>query len=343
MNTRTRPATVALAAVLLAGTAGSAVAAEEVNIYSARHYQTDEQLYSGFTEATGIRINRIEDDSDKLISRIEAEGRNSPADILLTVDAGRLWRAEEKGLFDETSSETLEQRIPTSVRHPDGEYFGFSKRARLIFVNKDAMKEPPKTYEDLADPKYKGEVCIRSSSNMYNLSLMASMIEAHGSDKALEWAKGLVANMARNPQGGDTDQIRAAAAGECGIAVANHYYFLRLVHSDKPADQEVVKKMSPVFPNQDGRGTHVNISGAGVLKNAPNKANAVKFLEYLASDKAQAYFVDGNYELPVVETVKLDPALADFVGDFKEDPVNVSAYGRNQAEAQKLMDQAGWK
>jgi len=342
MKTLKRSTTITLAATLLAGTAAIASAAE-VNIYSARHYQTDEQLYNGFTEATGIKINRIEDDSDKLISRIEAEGRNSPADILVTVDAGRLWRAEEKGIFAETSSETLTKRIPASLRHPDGEYFGFSKRARLIFFNKAEMKDPPKTYEALADPKYKGEICIRSSSNMYNLSLMASMIEAHGEEKALEWAKGVVANMARAPKGGDTDQIRAAAAGECGIAVANHYYFIRLMTSDKSADQDVVKAMGVVFPNQDDRGTHVNISGAGVLKHAPNKENAVKFLEYLASDKAQQYFAVGNYEYPVVETVKPAEVVADLGHDFKQDPVNVSAYGRNQAQAQKLLDQAGWK
>lgn len=342
MKTLKRSTTITLAATLLAGTAAIASAAE-VNIYSARHYQTDEQLYNGFTEATGIKINRIEDDSDKLISRIEAEGRNSPADILVTVDAGRLWRAEEKGIFAETSSDTLTKRIPASLRHPDGEYFGFSKRARLIFFNKAEMKDPPKTYEALADPKYKGEICIRSSSNMYNLSLMASMIEAHGEEKALEWAKGVVANMARAPKGGDTDQIKAAAAGECGIAVANHYYFVRLMTSDKAADQDVVKAMGVVFPNQDDRGTHVNISGAGVLKHAPNKENAVKFLEYLASDKAQNYFAAGNYEYPVVEAVKPAEVVADLGRDFKQDPVNVSAYGRNQAQAQKLLDQAGWK
>lgn len=342
MKTLKRSTTIALAATLLAGTATIATAAE-VNIYSARHYQTDEQLYNGFTEATGIKINRIEDDSDKLISRIEAEGLNSPADILITVDAGRLWRADEKGIFDETSSETLQKRIPASLRHPDGEYFGFSKRARLIFFNKAEIKEPPQSYEALADPKYKGEICIRSSSNMYNLSLMASMIEAHGEEKALAWAKGVVANMARAPKGGDTDQIKAAAAGECGVAVANHYYFVRLMTSDKAADQDVVKAMGVVFPNQGDRGTHVNISGAGVLKHAPNKQNAVKFLEYLASDQAQQYFAGGNYEYPVVDTVKPAEVVADLGREFKQDPVNVSAYGRNQAQAQKLLDQAGWK
>src|SRR3546814_300353 len=215
MNLRTRPRALAIAAALLAGTAGSALAAE-INIYSARHYQTDEQLYGDFTKQTGIAINRLEDDSDKLLSRIEAEGRNSRADVLSTVDAGRLWRAEEKGLFAETSSEVLEERIPASLRHPKGEYFGFSKRARLIFYNKETIQDPPKTYEALADPKYEGEVCIRSSSNMYNLSLMASLIEAHGESEALEWAKGVVANMARSPKGGEADPIRAAAAGECG-------------------------------------------------------------------------------------------------------------------------------
>lgn len=341
MTIRIRPTALALAAALLAGGAGAALAAE-INIYSARHYQTDEQLYGAFTKQTGITINRIEDDSDKLLSRIEAEGRNSPADILVTVDAGRLWRAEEKDLFAETESDVLEERIPESLRHPDGKYFGFSKRARIIFYNKELINDPPKTYEALADPKYKGQVCIRSSSNMYNLSLMASLIEAHGEEKALEWAKGVVANMARPPKGGDTDQIKAAAAGECGIAVANHYYFMRLMQSDKAADQDVVKKIGVVFPNQDGRGTHVNISGAGLLKHAPNRENAIKFLEYLASDSAQTYFASGNYEYPAVESVEVAAAVAELGGDFKEDPVNVSAYGKNQALAQRLFDQAGW-
>src|SRR3546814_10012956 len=206
----------------------SAWAAEELNLYSARHYQTDERLYEGFTEKTGIKINRLEGNGDALTQRIKAEGKNSPADVLLTVDAGRLWRAEEAGLFQPIHSKVLEKRIPANLRHPNGEWFGFSTRARVIVYNKDKVDPSEiKTYEDLAEDRWKGKVCIRSSSNVYNLSLMASLIEHDGEKKAEEWAKGVVANLARPPQGGDTDQIRAVAAGECTVGVANHYYYLR--------------------------------------------------------------------------------------------------------------------
>lgn len=330
------------AAVLGALALASGASATEVNIYSARHYQSDDQLYENFTKQTGIKVNRIEDDADKLLTRIENEGANSPADVLITVDAGRLWRAEQKGVLEPVRSKVLEERIPANLRHPDGEWFGVSKRARVIFYNKDLVKEPPRSYEALADPKYRDLVCIRSSSNIYNLSLLASLIEHHGEAKAEEWAKGVVANFARPPKGGDTDQIKAVAAGECGIAVANTYYFVRLLKSDKAEDQKVVEKVGVLFPNQDGRGTHVNISGAAVLKNAPHKEAAVKFLEYLASDEAQRHFVSGNNEYPVVPGIAADPTVAG-LGAFKEDPINVSVLGENQPLAQKIYDRAGWK
>ena len=330
------------AAVLGALALASGASAAEVNIYSARHYQSDDQLYENFTKQTGIKVNRIEDDADKLLTRIENEGANSPADVLITVDAGRLWRAEQKGVLEPVRSKVLEERIPANLRHPDGEWFGVSKRARVIFYNKDLVKEPPRSYEALADPKYRDLVCIRSSSNIYNLSLLASLIEHHGEAKAEEWAKGVVANFARPPKGGDTDQIKAVAAGECGIAVANTYYFVRLLKSDKAEDQKVVEKVGVLFPNQDGRGTHVNISGAAVLKNAPHKEAAVKFLEYLASDEAQRHFVSGNNEYPVVPGIAADPTVAG-LGAFKEDPINVSVLGENQPLAQKIYDRAGWK
>jgi len=333
---------VAAAVALLTGAAGQA-AAQEVNIYSARHYQTDEALYEGFTEKTGIRINRIEGEGDALMERIKAEGKNSPADVLITVDAGRLWRADQLDLFQPVRSKLLEERIPANLRHPDGRWFGFSTRARVIFYNKD-MVDPSEigSYEDLADPKWKGMVCMRSSSNIYNLSLMASLIEHNGEEKALEWAKGVVGNFARNPQGGDTDQLRAVATGECGLTLANTYYFVRLMQSDDPKDQEVVEKVGVIFPNQDGRGTHVNVSGAGVLKHAPNKDAAVKFLEYLASDEAQRYFAHGNNEYPAVPGVAASDAL-ELLGDFKVDEINVAVYGENQPLAQKLFDRAGWQ
>ena len=341
-------ATVLVAAALwaLAGAAGGVRAQEaggELNLYSSRHYQTDQALYDDFTQQTGIRINRLEGKGDALIERIRSEGANSPADVLLTVDAGRLWRADQAGLFQPVRSTVLEARIPSYLRHPAGHWFGYSTRARVIFYNKD-LADPSDLarYEDLADPRWRGQVCIRSSSNIYNLSLMASLIAHHGVAEAERWAKGMVANFARPPQGGDTDQLRAVAAGECAVGVANSYYYARLMRSDRSADAAVVDKVAAVFPNQGDRGTHVNISGAGVLRNAPNRDNAIRFLEYLASDQAQRYFANGNNEYPVVKGLLDNPALAT-LGDFRTDTLNVSVYGENQPEAQRVYDRAGWK
>jgi iron(III) transport system substrate-binding protein len=329
-----------LAATGLAGL--SAQAAEELNLYSSRHYQTDEALYENFTKQTGIRINRIEGKGDALIERLKSEGANSPADVFLTVDAGRIWRAEEAGLFAVTKSETLDKRIPANLRDPDGQWFGFSTRARVIFYNPKLVAEPPQRYEDLADPKYKDLVCIRSSSNIYNLSLLGSLIENDGEAAAEKWAKGVVANFARDPKGGDTDQIRAVAAGECGISIGNTYYFVRLLKSEKEKDKAVVANVKMVWPNQADRGVHVNVSAGGVLKNAPNKAAAVKFLEYLSSDAAQGYLANGNNEYPVVTGILENPQLQS-LGQPKIDTVNVSVYGDNQPLAQKVFDRAGWK
>lgn len=333
----------AAAALALLAAVAPARAEEELNIYTSRHYQSDEAFYENFTKETGIRINRIEGKDDALIERLRNEGRNSPADVLITVDAGRLWRADQLGLFREVDSDSLDRRIPAELRSAEGRWFGFSLRARLIFYDK-ARIEPGaiKTYEDLADPRWKGRVCIRSSSNIYNLSLLSSMIASRGEKAAEAWAKGVVANFARDPEGGDTDQIRAVAAGECGIAVANSYYFARLLASDDPADRKVAEAVGVVFPNQDDRGTHVNISGAGVLKWAPHPDAAVRFLEYLASDEAQRIFADGNDEYPVVEAVPANKVLRK-LGDFKRDTLNVAEYGRNQPLAQMIFDRAGWK
>jgi iron(III) transport system substrate-binding protein len=331
------------ASVTLALGAGAASAAEEVNVYSARHYDTDARLYDGFTEATGIEINLIEGDADQLIERIKAEGVNSPADVLITVDAGRLWRAEEADILQPISSDVLEERIPESLRHPEGEWFGFSQRLRIIVYAKDRV-EPGEiaAYEDLAEPEWQGRICIRSSTNIYNQSLVASMIATRGIEETEAWADGLVENMARPPQGGDTDQITAVAAGECDVAVVNHYYLVRLIKSDDPGERAVAEAVGVVFPNQDGRGTHANVSGAGVLVSAPHKDNAVEFLEYLTTDQAQVYFAEGNNEFPVVEGIELDPILAAW-GDIKTDDVNASKYGENNAEAVRLMDRAGWE
>lgn len=341
MNLRRRTVlgTVITVAVLTSGL--PAQAQEVLNLYSARHYQTDDALYAGFTEKTGIEINRIEGESDALIERIKSEGANSPADVFITVDAGRLWRAEEAGLFQPVDSAALNKAIPENLRHPDGLWFGFSTRARLIYYDKTKIQPGEiETYEDLADPKWKGKVCIRSSSNVYNQSLMSALIDAHGEDGAREWAQAVVDNMARKPVGGDTDQIRGIGAGECEIAVANSYYFVRLMTN--PEEKALVDKIGWVFPNQGDRGTHVNVSGAGVLKNAPHKDAAVKFLEYLASPEAQRYFAEGNNEYPVVDGVETTAGVKQLGTDFKVDPVNVAIYGSNQPVAQRIFDTVGW-
>jgi iron(III) transport system substrate-binding protein len=332
------------AAVSIAILAGGlpAQAQEVLNLYSSRHYQTDEALYAGFTDQTGIEINRIEGEGDALIERMKSEGQNSPADVFLTVDVGRIWRAEEADLFQPVESEALNKAIPENLHHPEGLWFGFSKRARLIFYDKVQIQPGEiKTYEDLADPKWKGKICIRSSSNVYNQSLLSSIIAAHGEAAAKEWAQAVVDNLARNPVGGDTDQLRGLGAGECQVAVANSYYFVRMMTDPEEQDRGLADKIGWVFPNQGDRGTHVNVSAAGVLKHAPHRAAAVKFLEYLASPAAQRYFADGNNEYPAVVGVEPNEALKS-LGDFKADPVNVAVYGQNQAKAQMIFDSVGW-
>jgi iron(III) transport system substrate-binding protein len=259
------------------------------------------------------------------------------------VDAGRLWRAEQADIFQGIESEVLADRLPERLRHPDGLWFGFSQRLRAIFYNRESF-DPAQldTYEDLASSEFKGDICIRSSSNIYNQSLLASLIEAHGTEQAQEWAQGVVDNMARQPEGGDTDQIRGVAAGECELAVANHYYYVRLLKSDDPDDRATARKVGIILPNQDGRGAHMNVGGAGVIAGAPNRDNAIRFLEFLASDKAQEMFAKGNNEFPVVEDVKKDPVLESW-GNIRVDDVNVSALGRNNAEAVRIFDRVGWR
>jgi iron(III) transport system substrate-binding protein len=318
-------------------------AASEINLYSSRHYDTDETFYTNFTKLTGIGINRIEAKAEELIERMKAEGANSPADVFITVDAGNIERANVDGLLQPVTSDTLTKAIPAHLRHPDGSWFGFSKRARVIIVAKDRMKpEDVPTYESLADEKVKGKLLIRSSGNIYNQSLMGSIIAADGAEQAEAWARGIVANMARAPKGGDTDQIKAVAAGEGDVAVANSYYLGRLIVSDNAEDREIASKVQIVFPNQNGRGTHVNISGGGVARHAKNVEGAVKFLEYLVSDEAQMLFASGNVEYPVVEGVKL-PAPLDTFGNFKEDTLDAQKYAALNAEAVQIMDRAGWK
>ena len=325
----------------------AAVAQEKVlNLYSARHYDTDEALYADFTKQTGIRINRIEGGEDSLIERIRNEGARTPADVLITVDAGRMWRAEEAGLLQGIKSKLLESRIPAHLRDPNGMWFGFSVRARVIMFDKSKVKASELSrYEDLADPKWKGKLCARSGSHVYNLSLTASLVGALGEARAESWAKGVAANLARSPRGGDTDQITGVASGECQIALASTYYYARLARSAKPDEKLVAEKVGVIFPNQGAkdRGTHVNISGAGVVKTAPHRDNAILFLEYLASDTAQRYFTEGNNEWPAVSTVTIDNTALSALGKFRQDTQNVAAFGKNQPTAQKLLDRAAWK
>ena len=338
-------------AAVLAGIAAAVAAPLPVNaqqkvlnLYSARHYQTDDALYSEFTKQTGIKVNRIEAGDEQLLQRVKAEGANSPADVILLVDAARLWRAQIDGLFQPIESKVLNERIPANLRSNDGTWYGFSTRARVIVYNKANVKpEDVDTYEELADPKNKGKVCTRSGSHPYMLSLIGSRIETMGEAKAEQWAKGIVTNMARPPSGGDTDQIKAVAAGECAVAVTNNYYWVRLMRSKDPKDQEVVTKVGFIWPNQSGTGTHVNISGGGVAKNAPNKANAIAFLEYLSSPAAQSYFANGNNEWPVAKGTKLNNPQLESLGKFKQEDVAISSIGKNQIAAQRILDRVGYK
>jgi len=313
-----------------------------LNLYSARHYQTDEALYANFTQQTGIKINRIEGKEDELLERIKNEGGNSPADVFLTVDAARLAKAHELGLFAPVTSKILDSRIPANLRTDD--WFAFSKRARVIVYNKTGIKvEEVQTYDDLANPRLKGKLCSRSGSHPYNLSLMASVIAHEGEAKAEAWARGMVANFARAPKGGDTDQIKAVAAGECGVALSNTYYVARLLRSTKPEEQKLMEKVGVVWPNQATTGTHINVSGGGMLKTAPHKEAAVRFLEYLASDDAQRYFADGNNEWPVVESVKVTNPALEALGKFKADSLPVKNLAMYQIKAQMIFDRAGFK
>ena len=321
---------------------------KELNLYSARHYQTDEALYSDFTKRTGIKINRIEADDNALAERIKSEGANSSADVILMVDAARLWRAQIDSFFKPIHSKYLDSRIPANLRSkPDAEgstWFGFSTRARLVVYNKAKIgQQEVDTYEKLAEPINKGKVCTRSGTHPYMLSLIGAMIDRRGEAATEEWAKGMVANMARPPRGGDTDQIKAVASGECGVALTNSYYLVRILRSTKPEDQELVSKIGFIWPNQKTTGTHINIAGGGVAKNAPHPKAAIQFLEYLASDSAQQYFANGNNEWPVVKSVKTNNEGLKLLGPFTSENIAVAAIGKNQITAQRLLDRAGYK
>ena len=337
----TKPA-LALASVALLTGPLAAYAEGELNLYSSRHYDTDERLYSDFTDQTGITINRIEGKADELIARMEAEGRNSPADILLTVDTSRLERAKNAGVLQAIDSAVLEERIPANLQDSDNQWFGFSQRARIIFYDKADVSEPPMDYVSLADPKYKGMVCHRSSSNVYSQTLLSAVIENHGEAAAKEWAAGFVANFARDPEGGDTDQLRAIISGECDISVANTYYFARALRKDVDGLSAEIDKVGWIFPAQEAEGAHMNLSGGGVAAHAPNRENAIKFMEYLASDSAQQYFSAGNDEFPAVATVSISESV-EALGSFKADEIDLSAVAKNVPMAQKIFNEAGWK
>jgi len=317
-------------------------AAGEVNIYSARHYPADEQLFARFTEETGIAVNQIKGTGSELMERIKLEGEECPCDLFVTVDAGNLWRAQDQGIYQPVGSPELEKHIPANLREPTGLWFSFAKRARVFVYDTTKVKaEELSTYEELAQDKWKKRVLIRSSNNIYNQSLVASIIYNDGAEAAQAWCNGIVANMARPPKGGDIDQINALVAGEGDIAVSNTYYFARMLSGDDDALKARLGTCKVFFPNQGDRGTHVNVSGAGVAKYSPNKDNAIKFLEFMISPKAQAIFAGANFEYPVRDGAEQAPVIASW-GGFKEDEINVVELGKNNAEAVMIMDRAGW-
>ena len=321
----------------------TAAQAQELNLYSSRHYDTDERLYSDFTEATGITINRIEGNADELIARMEAEGENSPADVFLTVDTVRLSRAASLGLLQSIESDVLEARIPEYLQSGDNQWFAFSQRARILFYDKTDVENPPLTYQALADDQYEGQVCIRSSSNVYTQNITAALIAHLGQEAVQDWANGVVENFARDPQGGDTDQLRGIASGECDIAMSNTYYYARALRKgDDQMSEEDLENIGWVFPNQNDIGAHMNISGGGVAANAPNRENAIAFLEYLASDQAQEYFSAGNDEYPAVPGIGLAPSVAE-LGIFRPDVIDLADIADNVDAAVEVLNNADWQ
>lgn len=348
MNMLSRPAV--LLGVLLLGGCGeagdggdAAGGAGEVNLYTARHYDSDLELYERFTRDTGIKINWVDGNADQLIARLRSEGRRSPADLFITADAGALWRAQQAGVLQPVQSDTLAQRVPANLREPGGNWYGFTRRARVVAYNPERVSPAEvDTYEELASPRLRDRLCVRASDNIYNLSLAGALIEAWGVPRTEEWARGIVANMARPPEGGDRDQIRAVAAGICDVAITNTYYFIRMANGEEQSDREIAGHLRLAFPSLNGAGSHVNISGGGVAANAPNRANAVRLLEFLASPEAQQHFARNNNEYPASGDVPAPPPVNAYAG-FKAHPMPVTAFARHQPEAQALMSRAGWR
>jgi iron(III) transport system substrate-binding protein len=325
--------------VSLSGIAKSA----EVNVYSHRHYEADDALYAKFTKETGIKVNIVKASADALIERIKSEGKDSPADILITADAGRLVRAQSAGILQEAKSKILDKQVPANMRDDSGHWYGFTVRARVLIYSKERIKPSElDTYEDLADPKWKGRLLARSSSNIYNQSLLASIIANNGKSEAIKWASAVRKNMARPPEGSDRDQMRAVAAGIGDVAIANTYYVGLLVNSSNPKDREVASKVGVYFPNQKGRGAHVNVSGGGLVKWSKNKSNAIKLLEFLTGPTAQEKFPVTTYEFPL-QIASTDSALLKSWGEFKADTLSLSKLGELNSEAVKAFALANWK
>jgi iron(III) transport system substrate-binding protein len=314
-----------------------------VNLFTSRHYDIDDEIYADFTKETGIQVNVIKGKESELIERLTREGEATEGDIFFTADAGKLHQAKESGLLQPIESDVLAANIPDNLRDPENEWYGFTKRARVIVYAKDRI-DPSQlsTYEDLADPKWKGKVLIRSSENIYNQSLVASFIELNGEEQSKQWATGIVANMAREPKGGDTDQVKAVVAGEGDIAISNTYYVGRLLNSTNPEEVKVGEQVGIFFPNQETTGTHINVSGAGVTKHSKNKENAITFLEFLSSPEAQKKFAEANNEYPVHPEVEASETLKSW-GDFKSQDIKLSILGERNTEAVKLFNEAGWK
>lgn len=336
-----------LSAVVAAGSLARPALAQDrtLNLYSSRHYDTDRALYEGFTAESGMRIRLIEGDADQLIARIQSEGANTPADVLITVDAARLARALAAGVLAPTRSEILNTRIPASLRDPDGNWYGVSTRARVIMFSKEKGRPAGlNRYEDLAKEDFRGQILVRSSSHLYNTSLMGSILAANGEQAAEAWARGIAQNLARPPQGGDTPQFQAVAAGVGSLAIANTYYLARFGASSNPEQKAVYDKIGVIFPNQaeGDRGAHLNVSGAGVVRNSSNKEMALKFIEYLTSPRAQEMFANGNFEYPVVADVAPHPALV-ALGTFRADQLNAQRFGALAPQALQIMQRAGWR
>lgn len=318
---------------------------EVVNVYSARHYDSDTAVFAAFTQKTGIQVRVLQSNADQLLERLQQEGEATQADVVITVDGGALWRLAEGGVLAPVDTPALREAVPARLHDAQNRWWAISKRARVILYRRDAFNAgspPPQSFDDLTAPQFRGQVCVRSSTNTYNLSLLAARIERDGPAGALAWARGIVANFARPPQGADTDQIKAVADGVCKVAIVNHYYYVRMLASPDPADRAIAEKVAIVFPDQNGAGTHVNISGAGISAHAPHRDNAVALMEFLVSPQAQEMFPVGNEEFPVRAGVALTPQLQ-ALGPFKEEDIPIDALGRNQPRAAQIFEQAGWR